>query len=110
VNLEKSLLFVHQSAWQRRLLLKYGNDLCLLDATYKTTRFAVPLFFLVVKTNVDYQVVGSFVTQGESKECIMEGLKVLSSWNPGWKPACFMTDFCEAEFNAIEEVFPGIVK
>jgi hypothetical protein len=44
VNLEKSLLFVHQSAWQRRLLLKYGNDLCLLDATYKTTRFAVPLF------------------------------------------------------------------
>jgi hypothetical protein len=39
----------------------------------------------------------------------MEGLKVLSSWNPGWKPACFMTDFCEAEINAIEEVFPGIV-
>jgi hypothetical protein len=67
LELEKSLLFVHQTAWQRRLLAKYGNDLCLLDATYKTTRFAVPLFFLVVKTNVDYQVVGSFVTQGESK-------------------------------------------
>ena len=38
-SLKHSLLFVHQSAWQRRLLAKYGNNLCLLDATYmyKTT-------------------------------------------------------------------------
>lgn len=110
LNVEKSLLFVHQTAWQRRLLAKYGYDLCLLDATYKTTRFAVPLFFLVVKTNVDYQVVGSFVTQGESKECILEGLQVLANWNPNWKPACFMTDYSEAEINAIEEIFTGTIK
>ena len=57
-----TLLFVHQSAWQRRLLKRYGN-ICLLDATYKTTRYALPLFFLVVCTNGDYQVVGSFVVQ-----------------------------------------------
>ena len=57
-----TLLFVHQSAWQRRLLKRYGN-ICLLDATYKTTRYALPLFFLVVRTNGDYQVVGSFVVQ-----------------------------------------------
>jgi hypothetical protein len=40
----------------------------------------------------------------------LEGLKVLSNWNPNWKPACFMTDFSEAEINAIEEIFPGNVE
>lgn len=102
---KKSLLFVHQTAWQKRLLARYGNDMCLFDATYKTTRLAVPLFFLVVKTNADYQVVGSIVTQGESTEDIMEGLQVLVNWNPNWKPSYFMTDYSEAEINAIEKIF-----
>ena len=31
----RSLLYVHQTEWQRNLLLKYGNEICLLDATYK---------------------------------------------------------------------------
>ena len=48
----KKLLFVHQAAWQRRLLQRYGNESCLLDATYKTTRYALPLFFLAVKTRI----------------------------------------------------------
>ena len=52
----KTLLFVLQSAWQRRLLQRYGH-VCLLDATYKTTKYALPLFFVAVKTNVDYQTV-----------------------------------------------------
>ena len=56
----QKFFFVNQTTWQRRLLSKYGNDICLLDATYKATRYALPLFFLAVKTNVDYQVVTSF--------------------------------------------------
>lgn len=52
------LLYVHQEEWQRDLLLKYGGEICLLDATYKTTKYAVPLFFLCVKTNIGYAVVG----------------------------------------------------
>ena len=41
-----SLLLVHQTEWQKRLLSRYGNGMCLLDATYKTTRYslAVVLF------------------------------------------------------------------
>ena len=50
---ETSLLFVYQSDWQRRLLSRYGNELVLLDATYRTTRYALPLFFFVVRTNID---------------------------------------------------------
>ena len=32
-----NLLLVHQMKWQRELLLKYGGEICLLDATYKTS-------------------------------------------------------------------------
>lgn len=103
-----TLLFVHQSKWQRRLLLRYGNDMCLLDATYKTTRYALPLFFLVVPTNVDYQVVGSFVIQNETSQCIKEALHIIQKQTVGWNAKYFMTDNCEQEITAIEEVFPGM--
>ena len=41
-----SLLFIHQNAWQQQLLIKYGNTISLLDATYKTTKYELPLFFI----------------------------------------------------------------
>ena len=104
---QNKLLFVHQTAWQRRLLNKYGKDICLLDATYKTTRYALPLFFVAVKTNVDFQVVGSFVIENESTLSIKEALGVLLEWSPSWSPSCFMTDNCLQEIRAIEQTFPG---
>lgn len=75
----KGLLFVHQTKEQRRLLKLYGNELRMLDATHKTTKYSLPLFFVVVKTNVDYQIVGSFVVQSEMSEAISEVLSVLKS-------------------------------
>ena len=54
---EKSLLFVVQTQGQQRLLNRYGNDLYLLDTTYKTTKYDIPVFFLCVKTNVKYETV-----------------------------------------------------
>lgn len=107
---KKKLLFVHQTAWQKRLLGRYGNNICLLDATYKTTRYALPLFFLAVKTNVDYQVVGSFVTEDETVVSINEALEVLRNWNPEWSPPFFMTDNSLQEIQAIEKLFPGKCK
>ncbi|XP_068691142.1 uncharacterized protein [Montipora foliosa] len=104
---DTTLLFVHQSSWQHRLLQRYGNHMCLLDATCKTTQYALPLFFLVVQTNVDYQVVGSFITQNETSACIKEALQILQGEMNGWNPKYFMTDNCEQEITAIEEVFPG---
>ena len=88
-----SLLFVYQSKWQGRLLQKYGNELSFLDATYKTTRYALPLFFLVFKTHVDYQIVGTFVCEGESTENITEALNVIKDWNPeSWLEAALLYD------------------
>ena len=43
---EENFLFIHQELWQQRLLERYGNDLVLMDATYKTTKYAIPLLCL----------------------------------------------------------------
>jgi len=105
---QPGLLFVHQTPWQRRLLRRYGS-ICLLDATYKTTRYALPLFFLCVRTNVHYIVVATFVTQNEDSSSIAEALHIIRSWNPEWTATSFMVDFCEAEINALNSVFTGFV-
>ncbi|XP_066935327.1 uncharacterized protein [Clytia hemisphaerica] len=105
------LLFVHQTNFQRRMLKRYGNKICLLDATYKTTKYSLPLFFVAVKTNVDYQVVASFVTQDETTAAITEALSIIKSWNPfsdwDWNPTCFMVDNCEEEIQSIQKLFPS---
>ena len=102
----KSMLLIYQSAKQKYLLQRYGNSLCLLDATYRTTKYTLPLFFICVKTNVNYQVVAIFVTQDETTASIIEAVRILKEENPTWNPKHFMTDFCEQEINAVETVFP----
>ena len=104
----QKLLVVHQTVFQQHLLRRYGNTACFLDATYKTTKYVLPLFFLAVKTNVDYQVVASFVVQDERKTSMQEALAIVKRWNPEWKPTTFMTDFDEQEIDAIEETFQGL--
>ena len=103
---EETLLYVHQGKWQRELMQWYANNMTLLDATYKTTKYDLSLFFLCVKTNVGYSVVAEFVIQPETTQHnISEALAVLKSWNPTWNPSFFKIDYSEAELSAIEEVF-----
>lgn len=102
---QQTLLLVHQEQWQKELLGKYGNDICLIDATYKTTRYDIALFFICVKTNTGYTVVAEFVIQDETADKIQEALEILKQWNPQWRPKYFMTDYSEAELLAIEKCF-----
>ena len=108
-DLEKStqtLLFCHQTCDQRHLLTRYGNQMCLLDATYRTRKYDLPLYFLCVRTNVCYQVVGSFVIQYENIECITEALMVFKEWaKDTWNPSRFIVDFAEEEIQVLETVF-----
>ena len=83
---ETRLLFVHQIKFQKRMLKRYSNSICLLDGTYKTTKFSLPLYFVVVKTNVNYQVVVSFAVQDETTAAITEVLRILKGWTPEWDP------------------------
>ena len=106
------LLFTRKSLFTKericflRLLQRYSSELLFLVATYKTTKYAIPLFFVCVRTNVDYQVVAEFMTQYEDQQSISEALSILKSWNSLWKPKYFMVDFSTVEIGAIEEQFP----
>ena len=77
-----------------------------MDATYKTTKYDIPLFFICVRTNVDYKVVAEFMVHNEDQESISEAVAILKSWNPLWQPKYFMLDFSTVEISAIEEQFP----
>jgi hypothetical protein len=107
-DIQQSFLFVHQTSWQRNLLHKYGQEICLMDGTYNTTTYDLPLYFVCVNTNVGFSVVASFLLGKETKKNIKEALGHIRSWNDDWQPAHFMTDFDFREIGAIEEVFPGI--
>lgn len=75
-DLKNKMIFVYQSATMKRMYQRYAPHMVLLDATYKTTRYALPLFFLVVQTNVNFQVVAVLVLQEESIQMILEALSV----------------------------------
>ena len=105
---QQTLLLVHQENWQQQLLQKYGNVIAMIDATHKTTRYDLALFFVCVRTNVGYMVIAEFIVQAETSELIPEALNVLKPWNPGWDPKYFMSDYSEAEHDALEHSFPGV--
>ena len=73
-----------------------------------TTKYAIPLFFVCVHTNVGYETVAKFHYQNEDNECIAEELNIIKSWNPTWKPKYFMVDYSMAEINAIKSEFPDV--
>ena len=71
----------------------YGNEMVLLNVMYRTTRCALPFFFLVLKTNINYQEVAAFITMNES-DCIKEALSLIKSLNQDGSPRYGMTDYC----------------
>ena len=60
---------------------RYGNEICLLDATYKNSRNALPLFFVAVLTNTRYQVIASFIISSETTDSISQALKSSTAGN-----------------------------
>ncbi|XP_048063954.1 uncharacterized protein LOC125278667 isoform X3 [Megalobrama amblycephala] len=108
-SIQNTFLFVHQSQEQQRLLKRYG-DMVLLDATYRTTKYALPLFLVVVRTNVGYKPVAEFICENESTMAISEALSLIKKWNDAWNPKYFMTDYCEQEYQALQLVFPHAQK
>ena len=71
---ESKMMFVYQSSEMQRLYRRYAPTLLLLDATYRTTKYSLPLYFLVVQTNVNYQVTTVIVCQEKTTEMITKAL------------------------------------
>ena len=103
---KNALLWIHQSKDQQKILQKYG-DLVLIDAARKTTKYALPIFLLVVRTNVAYIPVAEFVAEAENIENIAKALEIIKSWNDRWEPKYFVLDYSEQTYQALQQVFPS---
>lgn len=107
---KNSFLFIHQSKQQQQQLLKKYGELVLIDATYKTTKYALPLFLLVVRTNVSYVPIAEFIVEAERTENILEALQIIKSWNQSWDPKYFMLDYSQQEYQALHDLYPDGAK
>lgn len=81
--------------------------MCFIDATYKTTLYDLPLFFVAVRTNVGYHIVGTFICENETSKAISEALQIFRDNCPAWQPKYFLSDFQESQIFAVETVFTG---
>ncbi|XP_077528080.1 uncharacterized protein LOC144139664 [Haemaphysalis longicornis] len=102
---EETLLFCFQSKFMNTMLLKYGSAVVCLDATHKTSDYALPLFLLVVKTPSGYAAAGTFIVQFETSFCIAEALNIFKQWGNNFSPQYWMVDYSNAEISAIRQVF-----
>ena len=98
------MMFVYQSKEMKNMYKRYGNHMILLDATYKTPNYELPLFFVVVQANVNFQVCYIIVLQEESTEIITKPLKIFREWNPMVSPKYAFVDFGERQITSLEIV------
>ena len=79
-----------------------------MDATYHTCRLMLPLFFLAMKTNVNYSPVTSFIVQNEDAKSISEALSRIKQYIglDGIDIKNFMINCSPTEMQSIREVFP----
>ena len=80
-----------------------------MDATYRTHRLMLPMFFLAVKTNVGYTLIAPFLLQSEDATSITEALSKIKHYLAKHEISIknFMIDCSPTEIFAIEETFPG---
>ena len=81
----------------QRLFQLYGKNSLLLDATYKTCKYAIALYFLDGKTNVDYQVVAMIITGLKQQMPFARIHSVVKEWYPEMTPPYGMTDYATEE-------------
>jgi len=72
-NSYSPIIVGHQSRWQQRMMEIYGSELFVIDSTYNTTIYDLPLFVICVMTNVGYVSVTSFLLSNEWQESIKCG-------------------------------------
>lgn len=101
-----SLLFIHQSAAQLRLLKRY-HHMVLMDATYRVCRLAIPLYIMAVKTNIAYMPVAIFIVESEDAASIQEVLTILKEhWDKhDIEIQNWMVDCSPTEIFALQNVF-----
>ena len=107
-DVKNNLLFIHVTVAQK-LLLQCYNNLVLMDTTYHTCRLMLPLFFLAMKTNVNYSPITSFIVQNEDAKSISKALSRIKQYISldGIDIKNFMINCSPMEMQSIREIFPN---
>lgn len=92
----------------RQKFHRYDKQLIFSDTTYKTTKYTLPLFFLVIKTNINFQLYTVIVLQEELIDMMTRALSVVKIWNPEVAPKYALVDFDEREILSLEIICPDI--
>jgi len=74
------VVFAHQSRWQQKMLLRYGCEVCLIDATHNTTAYGLHLFQLCMPTNCGYVTAATLLLTDEQADTIEQGLRKVAEW------------------------------
>jgi len=100
------LMFAHPECVELLNLFPY---VLLMDATYKTNRYYMPLVQVigVTSTGQNFHIAFAFL-KDEKKESFVWFLKEVRRILQGVKPGVIITDRELAAMNALEDVFPGI--
>jgi MULE transposase domain len=86
---------------------RYGNTIVGMDATYRTTKYGLPMFVMTVIDNHGHgQPIAMFFVQEENGDSIAEVLHLFKEVNPLFQPSYFMIDKSDMEMNGIKEVYP----
>ncbi|XP_066927022.1 uncharacterized protein [Clytia hemisphaerica] len=107
-NIQEFVLF-HQSPQQQYLLNRYGSIVFITEVqpTETGTRaLTVRLFLMLVRTNVDYQVVGTILMDRFNGNGLHEGLVKCREKNEAWMPRYFMVDLNEELLLSVRDLFP----
>ena len=109
----QSFIYFHQSPSQRSMLEKYGSTLYItqIKTSERSSKIlAVSMYLLAVRTNVDYQVVGTILMNKYNEKPLREILNLYKEVNEGWIPKYFMIDMSEDLLFSVTELFPGKCK
>ena len=109
----KKFVYLYQTRVQQGLLQRYGSILFIKEIVPKEFdegALAVVMYLLAVRTNVDYQVVGTILmnecnNHTEVLKCTLSRFKI---FNEFWNPKYLMIDPKDALISSIKELFPGL--
>ena len=105
----QKFLFLYQTLYQQILLRRYGSILFITEIIPRGSRgpLAVSMYLLAVRTNVDYQVVGTILINeyNDNTKSLKCCLSRFNNWNISWKPKYLMIDSNDALVSTVKGLF-----
>ncbi|XP_071948368.1 uncharacterized protein [Antedon mediterranea] len=100
-------MLVYQESWQSNLMKSRLRALYVIDSTYKTHRYPLPLYTLWIYIDEKFICVAIIIMQCDATDDLAQALRHLKHWNPNWNPEYFLMDTQQPCWKAVEQTFPN---